>query len=771
MKINYIFIGNLIFLFSLQGNIWFSLQGNIGVALQGKIPLSSKRNVLKIQEEILKRKFLNPSIINKKSKQINDTNPFNFSFNPLKAPIEGKKFFIFIIKKYWFSMLCILMGSLWEIIFILQWSNLESYLKLSYQALNTNHGGSPTNPEFNSYHVKIFKFFTDNNHFQDIKFKIIIGLSVLFIFFIISYVINIFLESLAEKFFHNINIKIINTFVASCLNQQPHKYSKDLFESIKNNAKVFAKIMEKIIFLMGKFFIVTYVFIQLFQLSRLLFCLNFIFMGINGFVFFLLYPKFNLLNKITNEKQRKDSNLLKTTIENISLINLYNKNKIFIKHVKNKQQAHDVIFNEGQKTIRNIKMFLGGIQLSYELLAYGILIYKFKKKNGSILLLWQLNKMNKDTVYVFVGKIPGLFKNILDFDKSFKLLLLEMIPNISHKNLIFTGNFKIVNGNKTYGNQKILNNINFVMDDNFRKKYQKNSNTNGNFSQNNLNIALIGESGSGKSTFIKSLNGLIPLDKNNPTKENILEESIFFEVILDKKYLSHIKYEMIKELKNNQVKIWIQKNQINTDEFKNSFLNISQEAQIINDSILVNFTFGADEDPSIIEFILKKVNLWDNIIKKPKKLKTYLASGNQSNFSGGQLQRINIGRGLYTYLKRKLSNGKLNLSRNISQEESYNIYENILTRGPNNFNSSDNFLFLDEITSALDHDNKKIINEIFLKIPGTKFFVTHDIKTLNEFDCILIFKNGEIVAIGTYDELMNNPDFSWMILTKSHHKY
>jgi ATP-binding cassette subfamily C (CFTR/MRP) protein 1 len=93
------------------------------------------------------------------------------------------------------------------------------------------------------------------------------------------------------------------------------------------------------------------------------------------------------------------------------------------------------------------------------------------------------------------------------------------------------------------------------------------------------------------------------------------------------------------------------------------------------------------------------------------------------NISGGQKQRIAIARAVY--------------------------------------NSSDIYL-IDDALSALDADvSKKVMRDIFkgeLK-DTSRIMVTHKIKLLDQVDRVLLFKDGTIVASGTFDEVKHTQEY------------
>ncbi len=127
-------------------------------------------------------------------------------------------------------------------------------------------------------------------------------------------------------------------------------------------------------------------------------------------------------------------------------------------------------------------------------------------------------------------------------------------------------------------------------------------------------IVIKGESGSGKSTFLDLLMGLI-----KPTKGNIFINNLNSEEFYDK---------------NNKIRIGY----------------VPQKIHIFDNSIESNIALGLDEkdiDREKIFKILKILNLEELVDSLENKLKTDMGEFG-SKFSGGQIQRIGIARALYT---------------------------------------------------------------------------------------------------------------------------
>ncbi|MCT7551519.1 ABC transporter ATP-binding protein [Aliarcobacter butzleri] len=167
--------------------------------------------------------------------------------------------------------------------------------------------------------------------------------------------------------------------------------------------------------------------------------------------------------------------------------------------------------------------------------------------------------------------------------------------------------------------------------------------------------------------------------------------------------------------------ILINNNPIKDLDLKSLRENISivtQRVYIFNDTIAANIAYGYEIDEIKVIEVLKQAHAYDFVIQMKKGIHTILDEFG-TNLSGGQRQRIAIARALY-------KNPKI--------------------------------LILDEATSALDNKSESIISEVINEVSRDKitFIIAHRLSTIKNASKIAVFKSGEIVSIGTEQELKSN---------------
>lgn len=165
------------------------------------------------------------------------------------------------------------------------------------------------------------------------------------------------------------------------------------------------------------------------------------------------------------------------------------------------------------------------------------------------------------------------------------------------------------------------------------------------------------------------------------------------------------------------------------DTYSKNITAVNQMPFIFTMSIRQNLNLIDKNKEHQIE-ACKRVGIHDFIMSLPKGYNTIL-SENASNFSGGQRQLLSIARVL------------------LSKAE---------------------ILIFDEVTSSLDTILVEKMKEIFedLKQDHTIIIITHKKDVMQIADNIIVLNKGEIVGIGTHDELMKNNPYYIDLQTKNY---
>lgn len=149
---------------------------------------------------------------------------------------------------------------------------------------------------------------------------------------------------------------------------------------------------------------------------------------------------------------------------------------------------------------------------------------------------------------------------------------------------------------------------------------------------------------------------------------------------------------------------------------------VSQKANLFSGTIADNVAYGengkAPATQDDIAMAVKVAQASEFVEKKDQGYDGYVAQGG-SNFSGGQKQRLSIARAI--------------------------------ARQPE-------ILIFDDSFSALDYKTDRILREALRKEckDATKIIVAQRIGTIRDADKIIVLDDGQIVGMGTHDELMKN---------------
>uniref|UniRef100_A0A5K3FK94 ABC transporter domain-containing protein n=1 Tax=Mesocestoides corti TaxID=53468 RepID=A0A5K3FK94_MESCO len=210
-------------------------------------------------------------------------------------------------------------------------------------------------------------------------------------------------------------------------------------------------------------------------------------------------------------------------------------------------------------------------------------------------------------------------------------------------------------------------------------------------------IALVGASGSGKSTVIQLIQRFY--DANDG------------QIIIDGEDIRNLDLA------------W----------FRSQLGVVSQEPVLFAGTVTENIKLGAlNASQEEVEEAAKLACVHDFVCKLPEAYNTFIAEGGGA-MSGGQKQRLAIARALI--------------------------------RKPR-------ILLLDEATSALDTKSEKSVQRALdnAKVGRTVVVVAHRLSTVRDADTIVVVNKGQVVEMGTHDQLMAIKDGQYASLVKTSHE-
>ena len=169
-------------------------------------------------------------------------------------------------------------------------------------------------------------------------------------------------------------------------------------------------------------------------------------------------------------------------------------------------------------------------------------------------------------------------------------------------------------------------------------------------------------------------------------------------------------------------------NGVNVKDYDKETLNnmigyVSQKSILFTGDIKSNIMFGENGKPENKENINTAIDISKSkefVEDLDKGINSYVAQGGK-NFSGGQKQRLSIARAIY--------------------------------RNPEIFIFDDSFSALDYKT---DRELRETLNERCKN--STRIIVGQRIGTIRDADKIIVLEDGEIVGMGTHNELLSNCD-------------
>ena len=295
---------------------------------------------------------------------------------------------------------------------------------------------------------------------------------------------------------------------------------------------------------------------------------------------------------------------------------------------------------------------------------------------------WQTKKLSVGSVVALITLIDNAYTPIAIFNVIYVQYKLNRAAFFRYEEFLdlqddkqlsngivphtFSGKISVRKLSFRYGERQILNNISFEI-------------------RSSDKIAFVGETGSGKSTILKLLTGLLKYNEG--------------EILLDGESLSGISLEALYR----------------------RMTYLSQEAPVFDGTVKENIVFDRNIPDAEVRKVLGRVELLSLVDELPNGIDTQIGE-KASSLSGGERQRLALSR----------------------------IW----------FKDSD-IVILDEATSAMDNLTEGVVMKQILDYLSdiTVLAIVHRLTNIQNFDRILVFRDGRIVGQGTFDELMKNNEY------------
>ena len=457
--------------------------------------------------------------------------------------------------------------------------------------------------DIREYTENYFNYYLSNQLETDISSTLILVVGIVIFFFLMKNIFNYLAlynitfvkNGLLKKLRENVYSKVLNMPISYFLNKKKGDLMSRITADILEIQTSYLSILELMV---REPLTILFTLIVMFTISPKLTLFVTFFIPISGFIISIIGKK---LRKDSKEVQQQQSNFLSIIDETISgqkVIKSFLSESFFLNKFKN---INNLLYKFSNKVV-NRKNLAGPFSEFMGILVIGVLLWF----GGKMVLISET--ISGTTFIVFMGLAYNILTPAKNLSKSFYSIkkgnaaaerVFEIIEynkdKLDQKRNVklekFENKITFNNVEFNYGEAKILDKISFTIN-------------------KGESIALVGSSGSGKTTIANLLNGFF-----NPESGNIL---------IDNNNISNITKESL---------------------YRNISI-VTQESILFNDTILNNIKIGnLDSNKDDVMKAAKEANADEFIMQQLEGYQTKIGDyGNK--LSGGQKQRLTIARAM-----------------------------------------------------------------------------------------------------------------------------
>ena len=457
--------------------------------------------------------------------------------------------------------------------------------------------------DIREYTENYFNYYLSNQLETDISSTLILVVGIVIFFFLMKNIFNYLAlynitfvkNGLLKKLRENVYSKVLNMPISYFLNKKKGDLMSRITADILEIQTSYLSILELMV---REPLTILFTLIVMFTISPKLTLFVTFFIPISGFIISIIGKK---LRKDSKEVQQQQSNFLSIIDETISgqkVIKSFLSESFFLNKFKN---INNLLYKFSNKVV-NRKNLAGPFSEFMGILVIGVLLWF----GGKMVLISET--ISGTTFIVFMGLAYNILTPAKNLSKSFYSIkkgnaaaerVFEIIEynkdKLDQKRNVklekFENKITFNNVEFNYGEAKILDKISFTIN-------------------KGESVALVGSSGSGKTTIANLLNGFF-----NPKSGNLL---------IDNNNISNITKESL---------------------YRNISI-VTQESILFNDTILNNIKIGnLDSNKDDVIKAAKEANAHEFIMQQLEGYQTKIGDyGNK--LSGGQKQRLTIARAM-----------------------------------------------------------------------------------------------------------------------------